>query len=80
MKLKLKSLASKLLGDVKKKAGADLSAVLNKQKTNLADAIMASKPAQEMKAEETKKTIKQYLPYIIAAAVALILLGYFARK
>lgn len=77
--MKLKAMAKKALKDFKGKASADLSAFVANTKASAAAAIMATPAAQQFKAEETKRTIKEYLPFIILAALVLVFLGYKAR-
>jgi hypothetical protein len=77
--MKLKLLAKSVFSDLTKKAGADINALITKQKENVQTAIMNTKPAQEFKAAETKRTINAYLPFIILGALILVYLGYRSK-
>jgi hypothetical protein len=76
----LKTAAKTAVAKLKVDVAADVKNLFKKQADNVSSAVMQSAPAQAIKAEETKKALKEYAPFIAIAALVLVFIGMRWRK
>lgn len=80
MSVNIKQIFKDVKNEYLAQAKQDIKTLFQKQKENISAAIMQTKPAQELKRQETIKTINQNLIWIVLGIAVLIYIGYNLRR